>query len=61
MNLWELSSLGMEFAFIFIGSVFLGNYLDEKFESSPVGLLVLMVFGFSFGIYYIVHRANRVK
>ena len=61
MNLWELSSLGMEFAFIFIGSVFLGNYLDEKFDCSPIGLLLFMILGFSFGIYYIVHRTNQVK
>lgn len=61
MNLWELSSLGMEFAFIFVGSVLLGNYLDKKFESSPWGLLALAVIGFSFSIYYIIHRANKLN
>ncbi len=61
MNLWELSSLGMEFAFIFVGSILLGSYLDEKFDLSPWGILVFAVLGFSFAIYYIIHRANKVK
>jgi F0F1-type ATP synthase assembly protein I len=61
MNLWELSSLGMEFAFIFVGSILLGNYLDEKFDLSPWGILVFAILGFSFAIYYIIHRANKVK
>ena len=61
MNLWELSSLGMEFAFIFVGSVLLGNYLDQKFETSPWGLLSLAILGFSFSIYYIIHRAKKVN
>jgi len=61
VNLWELSSLGMEFAFIFVGSVLLGNYLDEKFQTSPWGIMVFAVIGFSFAIYYIIYRANKVN
>ncbi len=61
MNLWELSSLGVEFAFIFVGSILLGNYIDEKFDTSPWGLLAFAIFGFAFSIYYIIYRSNKVK
>jgi F0F1-type ATP synthase assembly protein I len=61
MNLHELSSLGMEFAFIIVGSVLLGNYLDGKFSSSPLYVLVLSLLGFSFAIYHIVMRARRFQ
>jgi F0F1-type ATP synthase assembly protein I len=61
MNLHELSSLGLEFGFIFIGSVFLGIYIDNKFSISPFGILTFTILGFSFAIYYIVMRANRFQ
>lgn len=61
MNLWELSSLGLEFAFIFVGSVLLGNYIDEKFSTSPWGILGFAIFGFAFAIYYIIYRTNKIK
>lgn len=61
MNLWELSSLGIEFAFIFVGSVLLGNYIDEKLDTSPWGLMLFAVLGFSLAIYYIVYRANKIN
>ena len=61
MNLWELSSLGLEFAFIFVGSVFLGNFIDKKLNSSPWGLLIFAILGFSFAIYYIIYRTNKVN
>jgi F0F1-type ATP synthase assembly protein I len=58
MNLWNLSSLGIEFAFIILASVFSGIYLDKKLGSSPWLLLLTITLGFSFGIYYVVKRAN---
>jgi F0F1-type ATP synthase assembly protein I len=61
VNLWELSSLGIEFAFIFVGSVLLGNYIDEKADTSPWGLMLFAVTGFSLAIYYIVYRANKIN
>jgi F0F1-type ATP synthase assembly protein I len=41
--------------------VLLGNYLDEKLNTSPWGLLLFAVLGFSFAIYYIVYRANKIN
>lgn len=61
MNAWELSSLGVEFAFIFVGAVLLGNYLDEKFSLDPWGLLLGAVLGFSAALYHIIHRANTLN
>ncbi len=61
MSIWDLSSLGTEFAFIFVGFVLGGNYLDEKFESSPFGILFGSLIGFTFSIYYIIKRTNDFK
>ena len=61
MNIWDLSSLGTEFAFIFIGFVMGGNYLDEKFETSPFGIMCGSILGFTFSIYYIIKRTNDFK
>lgn len=56
LNLWDLSSLGVEFAFIIGIFVFSGNYIDEKFSISPVGILLFTALGFGFGLYYLVKR-----
>ncbi|TGL77694.1 AtpZ/AtpI family protein [Leptospira yasudae] len=58
---WEFAGLGMEFAVIVVGSVYLGNYLDTKFHSSPFGLLGACLLGFSYGIYYIIYRTTLKK
>ncbi|MDV6235779.1 AtpZ/AtpI family protein [Leptospira ellisii] len=55
---WEYAGLGIEFAVIVVGSVYLGNFVDEKFRSSPFGLLVSCLLGFSYGIYYIIYRTT---
>ncbi|EMO26988.1 putative F0F1-ATPase subunit [Leptospira interrogans serovar Bataviae str. HAI135] len=46
---------------IVVGSVYLGNYLDTKFHSSPFGLLGACLLGFSYGIYYIIYRTTLKK
>ncbi len=61
MSLWELSNLGIEFAFIFIGSVFLGNYLDEKFLLAPWALLSCCALGFALAVYHIIHRSDEYQ
>ncbi|AYV55018.1 AtpZ/AtpI family protein [Leptospira kmetyi] len=58
---WEYAGLGMEFAVIVVGAVYLGNYLDTKFHSSPFGLLGACLLGFSYGIYYIIYRTTLKK
>ncbi|XDD51270.1 AtpZ/AtpI family protein [Leptospira sp. WS92.C1] len=58
---WQFAGLGMEFGIIVIGSVYLGNYLDGKFHSSPFGLLGACLLGFSYGIYYIIYRTTLKK
>ncbi|AVQ11029.1 Putative F0F1-ATPase subunit [Leptospira santarosai] len=58
---WEFAGLGMEFAVIVVGSVYLGDYLDTKFHSSPFGLLGACLIGFSYGIYYIIYRTTLKK
>ncbi|MCE9500700.1 MAG: AtpZ/AtpI family protein [Leptospira sp.] len=54
----ELSGLGLEFCFIIVISVFSGNYLDERFDISPLFLLIFSMGGFAFGIYYILKRSK---
>ncbi|EQA45986.1 putative F0F1-ATPase subunit [Leptospira broomii serovar Hurstbridge str. 5399] len=56
---WELAGLGMEFCFIVVGSIFIGNYLDSKFGFSPFGILGGSVIGFTYGIYYILYRVAK--
>ncbi|TGK10324.1 AtpZ/AtpI family protein [Leptospira fluminis] len=56
---WELAGLGMEFCFIIVGSVFIGNYLDSKFGISPLGILGGSAIGFTYGIYYILYRVSK--
>ncbi|WP_036060629.1 AtpZ/AtpI family protein [Leptospira weilii] len=58
---WEFAGLGIEFGVIVVGSVYLGNYLDTKFHSSPFGLLGACLLGFSYGIYYIIYRTTLKK
>ncbi|ABJ76312.1 AtpZ/AtpI family protein [Leptospira borgpetersenii] len=58
---WEFAGLGLEFAVIVVGSVYLGNYLDTQFHSSPFGLLGVCLLGFSYGIYYIIYRTTLKK
>ncbi|WP_036042762.1 AtpZ/AtpI family protein [Leptospira alstonii] len=58
---WEFAGLGIEFGVIVVGSVYLGNYLDTKFHSSPFGLLAACLLGFSYGIYYIIYRTTLKK
>lgn len=57
-DLWELSALGMEFAIILVGSVFLGRYIDQNFGYSPFGMLACSFIGFFIGIYHIIARAK---
>ncbi|TGL64584.1 AtpZ/AtpI family protein [Leptospira sarikeiensis] len=55
---WQLASVGTEFAFIIIASVFIGNYLDGHFGWSPFGILFGAIFGFGYGFYYLLTRVN---
>ncbi|MDX1960292.1 MAG: AtpZ/AtpI family protein [Leptospiraceae bacterium] len=61
MNLWQLSSLGIEFAIILLLFVFGGHYLDQKFSLSPWCLLGMSFLGFAYGIYYLVRRTDSFK
>ena len=58
MSIWDLSSLGTEFGMIFIGFIFIGNYIDGRFGSKPIGLLLGLVLGFSAALYHILKRVN---
>ncbi|MCX8000332.1 MAG: AtpZ/AtpI family protein [Leptospiraceae bacterium] len=59
MNLYQISSLGIEFAFIVVGFIWLGNYIDEQFNLSPWGLFGFSILGFSYGLYHIIQRSRQ--
>jgi F0F1-type ATP synthase assembly protein I len=61
MNLHELSSLGIEFAIIIVGAVFLGNYLDNKFSTSPIYILVFSLLGFAYALYHLIIRTKKFQ
>ena len=61
LNLWEYSTLGIEFFFVVFLFVLLGNYSDENWGTSPFGLLVGLIIGFAYGLTYLVNRTSRLK
>jgi F0F1-type ATP synthase assembly protein I len=61
VSIWDLSSLGTEFGLIFIGFVLGGNYLDDLFKTSPLGILLGSILGFAAAIYHIIKRTNDFK
>ncbi|MCB1176782.1 MAG: AtpZ/AtpI family protein [Leptospiraceae bacterium] len=61
MSAWELSNLGIEFAVIFVGFVFLGNYLDEKFDLAPWSLLGCAMAGFGIAVFHMIKRADEFQ
>ena len=61
MSIWELSSLGTEFGFIFIGFIFLGKYLDDNFAFSPFGVLVGCILGFAISLLHIIKRTREFQ
>lgn len=61
MSIWELSSLGTEFAIIFIGFVFGGNYLDGSLGISPFGILGGCIMGFTLSLMHIIKRTKEFQ
>jgi F0F1-type ATP synthase assembly protein I len=61
MNVWELSSLGTEFGIIIVSFILLGNFIDNRFDFSPFGILISAISGFGIGIYFILYRTRDIK
>jgi F0F1-type ATP synthase assembly protein I len=59
ISIWHLSTLGTEFGFIFILFVFLGDYIDDKLNSKPIGILICLILGFSAALYHILKKVNE--
>ena len=57
-QMWELSSIGIEFSSIVVGSVFLGNFIDKQFQTTPWWILAMSTIGFFIAIYHIMGRVN---
>ncbi|MEM7182627.1 MAG: AtpZ/AtpI family protein [Spirochaetota bacterium] len=58
-KLWELSSLGMEFAFIIMLFIYLGKSADDYFHISPWGIISGCFGGFIIALYYLIYRTNK--
>ncbi len=41
------AGMGFEVAIVAVGSILIGAYLDEKYKTSPLFLIVLVTFGFA--------------
>lgn len=61
LTLWEFSSLGIEFFFIFILFIILGNYLDKYFSIQPIGLILGLIIGFFYGLFYLIARTRKIN
>jgi F0F1-type ATP synthase assembly protein I len=53
-----IAGLGVEFALIMALGCFAGRWLDNKFGSSPVFLLVCCVLAFALAVYLLVKSAK---
>lgn len=59
LNVWDLSSLGIEFGFILVIFVVAGIYVDDYFSFSPFATIGGAFIGFAYGIYYLVYRTRE--
>lgn len=57
----ELSGLGIEFASIFVSTVLLGNYLQNKFDFSPWGVMIGAALGFTASLYHVIKRSKEIS
>lgn len=48
------SAIGFQFAIAVLAGLFLGNYLDEKWGTSPILTLIGLIFGFTGGLYNLI-------
>lgn len=57
----KYASLGIEFASMILGLGFVGYYIDKKFSSSPLFLIVGIFFGFISGIYRLYRISKLIS
>ncbi len=54
------AGLGLEFAAVFFGFVWLGRFLDERFGTKPWLVLVGISAGFSIALYRLIFVAKKL-
>jgi len=52
-----ITGLGTEFCIIMCAGTFAGYFLDKKFETSPLFILLGVAGGFALGLYVLIHTA----
>lgn len=60
-ELWNYAGLGLQLAVTVTIMVFVGIWLDNKFESSPLWLIVCSFFGVFAGLYHFIKTVLRSK
>ncbi len=60
-NLLKFSTLGIEFGTTILVFVFLGLFLDKKFNTLPLFTLILMFFGFGSAVYLLYRTFKRMQ
>ncbi len=58
---FKYSGLGLEFGITVLMFVFLGLYLDKKFNTMPLFILVMSLVGFSSAVYLMYKTFERMK
>ncbi len=53
--------LGLEFAFTLLLLIFLGRYLDRRWGTEPILLLVGSALGFVIGFYYLIRTLSGLS
>lgn len=57
----KFTHLGLEFALIFTGFIYLGHLADEKLQTSPLIFLISVGAGFAVAMYRVIHAANELS
>lgn len=60
-DFFKYSGLGMEFGITVLMFVFLGVYLDRKFNTIPLFTLLLSLVGFSSAVYLMYKTLGRMQ
>ncbi len=60
-DFFKYSGLGLEFGITVLMFVFLGLYLDKKFNTMPLFILIMSLVGFSSAVYLMYKTFERMK
>ncbi len=52
---WALAGLGVQFAVALVGFLYLGQWIDRRFDTAPIFLMIGVFFGAG-GLFFVSYR-----